>query len=258
MGAYDYGQVVQLPNQEQRSVYTLVQSPLGAERYPLGTLGTTQDGRWFQFSKNGASTLVAGNVLTGPVNDSNFINNTAAATAVGATSTVFTQGATAITQNLFKDGWLSVSVTPGAGYLYGLAEHGAVGSATSATWTLANGETFQVALTTTSRLDLVRNPHRGVIQCPATTIAACPVGVAVSVPLLNQYCWVQVQGAANVLTAGTLIIGNRAITPTGTAGACGPESATTAVFNIDCDLGRVISVAASTAWSVINLEMLGS
>jgi drug/metabolite transporter (DMT)-like permease len=49
-----------------------------------------------------------------------------------------------------------------------------------------------------------------------------------------------------------LIIGNRAVTPTGTAGACGPESATTAVFNIDCDLGRVISVAASTAWSVVS------
>jgi hypothetical protein len=95
-----------------------------------------------------------------------------------------------------------------------------------------------------------------VIQCPATTIGSNPVGVAVSAPTTGQYCWIQVEGAANVLTAGTLIVGNRAVAPTGTAGACGPETATAATSKIESTIGQVLRVAATTAFSTIDLHLL--
>lgn len=260
MGAYDYGQIVQLTAQEVRQTYTGGTTPgaglLSGERYPVGTLGTTQDGRWYRFAQNGGSTLVPGNVICGPAPVSDYVNNTATATAVGATTVTFTQGATAITQNYFKDGWMSISVTPGAGYMYGISSHDAVGSATSYAWPLAPGESIQVALTTTSRIDLIPNPYRGVIQAPATTLTSTPVGVAVSAPIANAYCWIQVEGMANVLTAGTLVIGNRAVAQTGTAGACGPETATAATSKTEVTIGTVARVAASTAWSAIDLRLL--
>lgn len=259
MGAYDYGQIVQLTNQEVRNTYvaaTTGPTLLSGERWPVGTLGTTQDGRWYRFCQNGGTLLVPGNVICGPAPVSDYVNLTATATAVGATTVTFTQGATAITQNQFKDGWLSVSVTPGAGYIYGISSHNAVGSATSYAWPLAPGESIQVALTTTSRLDLIPNPYRGVIQAPATTLTSTPVGVCVSPIPADDYGWIQVQGMANVLTAGTLVIGNRAVAQTGTAGACGPETATAATSKTEVTIGTVARVAASTAWSAIDLRLL--
>ena len=41
-GGFDYGQIEQLTNQEIRNVYTGL---ISGERFPVGTLGTTQDGR---------------------------------------------------------------------------------------------------------------------------------------------------------------------------------------------------------------------
>jgi hypothetical protein len=252
MGAYDYGQIVQLTNSEVRSVYTGL---IAGERFPVGTLGTTQDGRWFRFARNGGSTLVPGNVVSGVAPVTNQVGNTATATAAGATSVTFTQGATAITQNQYKDGYLSISVTPGAGYIYPISDHPAVASATANTYRL-NGDSVQVALTTTSRIDLVANPFRGVIQAAATTLTSNSVGVAVSAPTSGQYCWVQVEGPANVLTAGTLIVGQRAVTPTGVAGAAGPETATAANSKTESTIGQVMRVAADTAWSTIDLHLL--
>lgn len=256
---FDYGQVVQLTPQEARRIYagsaTVAATMLSGERFPVGTLGTTQDGRWYRFSSC-AELLVPGNWLTQTAPVTNHVGNTATVTAAGATKVTFTQGATAITQNYYKDGYLVVSVTPGAGYTYGLSGHPAVGSATANTYDLAPGESIQVALTTTSRLDLIQNPYRSLIQGPANTIAANPVGVAISAITSGGFGWVQVQGLCGVLTKGTLVIGNRAVAPTATAGAVGPETALATTSDNEVTVGVVANVAADGAWSSIDLRLL--
>lgn len=243
-------QVIGLTIQEARSTYA---SSVNSQ-WPAGTLGVTQDGRWFRFARAGASTLVPGNVLAGPAPVTNHVGNTAVATAAGLNTVTFTQGGTAITQNQYKDGWLVVSVTPGAGFTYGISDHAAVGSAASNAYPLAPGESVQVALTTTSRLDLISNPYRGVIQAPITTLTSNPVGVAVSAPTTGQWCWIQVQGVCGVLTSGTLIIGENAISPAGAAGAVGPNSS--GGSETEVVIGQVVRVAATTAWSSIDLKLL--
>ena len=87
------------------------------------------------------------------------------------------------------------------------------------------GHTLRRALTTTSRMDLVNHPYSRVIQSPATTVAAVPVGVAVSAPTTLLYCWVQTAGVCGVLTSGTAIGGDVVGTGLGTAGAVGPIAA---------------------------------
>ncbi len=258
MGAYDYGQIVELTLQETRSVYngaTTGATLISGERWPVGTLGTTQDGRWFRFAQNGAATLVPGNVLSGVAPVTGHVGNTATVTPVGATKVTFTQGATAITQNQYKDGFMSISVTPGAGFIYGISSHSAVASATANTYPLAPGESIQVALTTTSRIDLIANPFRGVIQSPVTTLISTPIGVAVSAPTSGQYCWVQVQGACSVLTDGTVVTGGPVCVPSAnTAGAM--TAFTAGAAEVMSILGTVIRVAATTAWSTVDLRLL--
>ncbi len=222
-----------------------------------GTLAANlvkKDGQWFAFCQNGGSTLVPGNVIAAPAIQTNHVGNTATATAAGATTVTFTQGATAVTQNEYKDGYLVVSVTPGAGYTYKISSHDAVGSAASYAWPLAPGESIQVALTSTSRLDLIPNPYRGVIQAPVTTLTSQPVGIAVSAPLANGYAWLGVKGIFGVLTSGTLIIGEQAISPAGAAGAVGPNSS--GGSEVEVIIGRVARVAATTAWSSIQVNFL--
>lgn len=256
-----YNFVTEITNQEMRTIYTGGTSGanlLSGERFPVGMLGTTQDGRWFRFAQNGAgSALVAGSMYTGPVLQTNHVNNTATATAVGAKTVTFTQGGTAITRNFYKGGTLTVDVTPGGGYSYGIDAHDAVGSATSYAYPLAPGESIQVALTTTSRLSLVSNPWRNLVICPTTTLAAAPAGVAVSLIASNGFGWLQTIGNCSVLTDGTVIIGNLVVSPsTNTAGAVVAESATAATTVIEVPVGTVTRAAASTAFSTINLSLM--
>lgn len=260
MGAYDYGFITQITNQEARTIRagaTAGAALLSGEFFPVGMLATTQDGRWYRFAQNGAgATLVAGSIYTGPVLVTNHVNNTATATAVGATTVTFTQGGTAITRNFYKGGTMTIDVTPGGGYTYGIDSHDAVGSAASYAYPLAPGESIQVALTTTSRISLVSNPYRNLVIAPTTTLAAAVAGVAISLVAVNGFGWIQTKGNAAVLTDGTVIIGNEVYSPsTNTAGACVAEGASEAVHNIQKQIGAVLRAAASTAFSTVNLDI---
>lgn len=246
-----YSHQIEIPDGEQYNVYAATN-----ERYPIGTIGILQDGRAYRFAKAGGATLVVGNVLAAQVPLANHVDLTCAATALGATSTTVTLGATAVTKDQYKDGWASISVAPGSGQMYLIGAHAAVDSSGSFTIPFAAGNVIRgAALTTTSRLDLIPNPYKAVIQAPVTTITSAPVGVAVSAPTAGQHCWVQVLGAASVLTSGTLVVGNRAVSPAGAAGACGPETAVAANSKIEITIGRVLRVAATTAWSTIDLDI---
>lgn len=260
MGAYDYGMITQLTNVEARNIYaggTSGAALLSGERFPVGMLGTTQDGRWYRFAQNGGTLAVPGSGYTGPVTQANYVNNTATATAAGATSVTFTQGATAITRNLFKGGTMTIDVSPGGGYTYGIDAHDAVASATSYAWPLAPGESVQVALTTTSRISLVSNPYRSIIICPTTTLAAPVAGFAISAIAANGFGWIQTKGNAACLTDGTVIIGNLVALPsTNTAGAVVALSQTIGTTVIESIVGRVTRAAASTAFSTVFLDLI--
>ena len=182
------------------------------------------DGRKFRFAASGASTLVIGNLLSAGVLTASQQDLTPAAAAVGARQVSLTTGASTAL-NVFAEGYLQASVTPGIGQTYKIAGHLLMTSGAGDLVNLAPGHSVREAITTSTRFNLVDNPYSRVIQIPATTVASIGVGVAVSAPLTLRGCWVQTRGVCGVLGSGTLIAGNVVGAGLGTAGAVGPIAA---------------------------------
>lgn len=193
----------------------------------LGTKIVSDDGREYRYVKAGASALVAGQVQQAPAEITNHQNLTPVAAAVGDTTLSVTLGATALTANYYAGGYALVTVTPGLGQIFEIKSHPAADASAAVVLTLE--EPIQVALTTSSRIDLVPNPYNGVVVNP-TTPTSCPVGVACNDITAGQYGWVQTKGIANVQTEGTIVVGTPVYCSNGTAGAV--EDAQTATEQV--------------------------
>lgn len=213
----------------------------------LGERVVTPDGRSFRYAKAGAVALVPGTLVQAPVEITNHQNLTPAAAAVGATSLTVTLGATAATANQYAGGWVVVTVTPGQGYQYLISSHPAADA--SATLALQLADPIAVALTTSSRVDLVLNPFNGVIINP-TTATSAPVGVAISPITAGQFGWVQVGGVATILSDGGSTVGTNVSASNATAGAV--EAAVTA----QAAIGVAVTGVATTEYGafLINLR----
>jgi len=182
----------------------------------LGTLMEGSDGTTFRYVRAGASALVAGNVVQEIAQDTGEQDVTPAATAVGAT-TITTSTTLTVTANQYAGGYVIGTVTPGIGLKYRIKSHPA---ATAEALTLTLEDPIQVALTSSSRLDLVPNPFGAVIAAP-TTPSASIAGVAVNDISANQYGWVQVRGTCAVTNdaAGAITVGTAVMPSTSVAGA---------------------------------------
>lgn len=246
------------PDSMPYEIYSVTAAQAQKGRLPLGTQLVMQDGRKFRFAMNGGVLLVVGNAITQVLGLSTDEDMAAAAGAIGDRSITATHGAATAVANYFSEGYAVVSVTPGGGDTYKIDNHLALTSSGADTFNLAPGHALRRALTTTSRIDLASNPYAFVIQSAVTTLAALPVGVAVSaITATSGSGFLQTRGICGVLTAGTVIGGNRVVVPTGTAGAVGPETATAANSKIESTVGMVALVAASGAWSSIYLTLDG-
>lgn len=193
------------------------------QQHSLGALAQSADGRMFRYAKVGGTALVPGTLLQAPAEVTNHQNLTPVAAAIGDTQVTVALGATAATANQYAEGWLAITVTPGQGYLYKIKSHPAAGLSTSVVLTLE--DPIEVALTTSSRCDLVANPYSAVIINP-TTATSAPIGAAVNNIAASSYGWIQVQGPCCLLSDGGSTVGTNVSASNGTAGAV--EAAVTA------------------------------
>ncbi len=224
--------------------------------HPLGKQLVTQDGRKFRFGAAGGSTLTIGNVLTAGVLTASQQDLTPAAGSVSDRSVSLTTGA-ATARNVFAEGWLQASVTPGIAQTYMIGSHDTMTSGAGDIVYLAGGHALREAITTSTRFNLVNNPYFQVIQMPATTVASQIVGIAVTAPTTLRGCWVGTRGVFGVLIAGTIIAGNRVNAPMGTNGAAGPETATAATSKIEVTIGWAMFASASGAASPVFINLDG-
>ncbi len=227
--------------------------------HPLGRQLVLEDGRKFRFILNGGVTLVVANVIQAAAALSTSEDNTTAAGAVDDRIITFTHGAATTVVNFFAEGYATISVTPGGGDIYKIASHAALTNATSGdVVNLAPGNALRRLLTSTSRMDLSRNPYHGTLQAASAVITGVPVGVAVSAILADESGWLQTRGACGVLTNGVLIAGTRAVAPgAAAAGAASPETAVSTDADVEITIGTTLTVAATTAWSTIFLMIDG-
>src|SRR5262252_35750 len=239
------------PEQEEFNAYATTDRQ---GHYP-GQLLHTADGRWYRWAKNGATLLVAGDVLQASAPIANHVGQTpTSAGAVGDTTVTMTIGATAITADQYRDGMMLIGLGTGFGYMYALDTHIAYSaSATTVAIPSKRGATLQVAVPTTANsVTFIPNPYVGVIQAP-TTLTAQLVGVAVKPLAANAWGWIQVRGPAAVTTSGTVVLGNPVSAIT-TAGAVGPIPTTFAADMTTQRLGTVIRVSTTTNKSGIFLD----
>ena len=88
---------------------------------------------------------------------------------------------------------------------------------------------IQVALTTSSKVTLIKNPFNGVIQSPANTLTGSVVGAAVYPIAAGEWGWIQTGGTCGVLTGGTPAVGAAVVVPGDTAGEVVVDPANAAV-----------------------------
>ncbi len=254
-----YPVVLYGPEGQQFSIFSGTRRT--TQRWPTGTQLVQQDGRKFRFAKAGGADLVIGDVIQAAANVANHVNTTAAANAVDVRTLTTTLGATAATIDQYFQGYAIISVAPGAGQVYLFDTTPVVASSGSFVGTLAAGHAIRVALTTTSRVDLIKNPYDNVIQSPITTATGVAVGVATSVIATsetgNNWGWLQTRGVASVLTSGTVLLGAEVIVPSLAAGSLNAALVTElgTTQSSEVPVGQVQRVAATAAWSTIYLRI---
>ncbi|MBI5732620.1 hypothetical protein HY967_01530 [Candidatus Jorgensenbacteria bacterium] len=216
-----------------------------ADKYHmLGEIIFANDGRAFRYCKAGTTALVAGKLQQSSAEDTGLQNLTAVAAAVDDLSVASTTTVT-VTANEYAEGFALVTVTPGVGRQYKVKGHIAYTSA-APTFNLFEG--VVVALTTTSRLDLVRNPYSAVVVNPITLTSA-PIGVAVHPITASQFGWLQVLGVANILADGANAVGANVVASNGVAGAVEDAAAP----GLQPLVGTCLTGAADTEYGAVRL-----
>lgn len=211
----------------------------------LGATATTGDGRHFRYVLAGGTSLVPGKLYQSSAEDTtNYQNLAPTATSIGATS-ITTSTTVTVAANALTGGYVVVTVTPGQGYAYEIAGNPA---ASAAALTINLVDPIQVALTTSSRIDVIPNPYTGVILNPTTATSAAK-GVAVY-PVTNaQYGWIQVAGAAPVLAQGAVVVGSQVAASSTTAGAV------VATSGVLANVGVALTGIASTEYGMVDLHL---
>lgn len=195
-----------------------------------------KDGREFSLVQNGATALVAGNLIQGPAQVANHQNlvvvSYTAPTNNTAAQVVATLAGTAMTAARYSDGYLIVNSGIGIGQTLKIATVSAQTS-TTGNVTITLEDTPLVALTTASKVSLRLNPYGssngtavttdGVVICP-TTLTGQVIGVtlyaiAASTATVPTYGFIQTRGLVACLNDATTAIGLDLMPSTNTAGA---------------------------------------
>lgn len=215
---------------------------------PLGIYMETSDGRGFRYAKVGATATVAGKLYQAPATDATNLCPSGGLTPAAASAGTFTvtiSDSITVAENALVGGYMSVAITPGAGYTYRVAGNTAVTGAGGMVVTLE--DPLQVALTTTSRVIFAQNPYNGVILMP-TTISGAPAGVATHIISANYYGWLQTHGVCAILNNGGTAIG-LSITPGGAAGAVKTGATTLG------DIGYCVTAGITTEYNLFFLNI---
>lgn len=217
--------------------------------HSLGELVHANDGRAFRYCKAGGTALAAGKLQQSSAQDTGDHNLAIAASAAGAT-TIVTTGTVTVTANQYAGGLALIADDAGEGYAYKISSHAA---ATAAVVTLNLEDPIVVALTTSTTVDLVKNPYDAVIINP-TTITSSPAGVAVKALTAAYFGWLQVSGPCSVLADGALTVGTDVVASDNVAGAV--EVTADGTPEILSVVGTAMIAATDTEYGLVNLRLL--
>lgn len=214
----------------------------------IGSYAETSDGRGYRYSLVGAVSTVAGKVYQGTALDATNLQPSGglgvAAQAIGDT-TITVSTSTTVAANLLANGYVSVNVTPGQGYIYSIKGNTVTAGATGLVITLS--DPLLVALTTSSKIIVAQNTYSGIVIEPGTPTAAI-AGVPNTIITNAQYGWTQTRGACSVLFTGTGVAGKAVGSLSGgTSGSAAPAIAATNI------LGYHMATGITAEYALIHL-----
>jgi len=189
--------------------------------HPLSTRMVLPDNRVYYYGQtDGAQT--SGAICQSAVGVANHDMDLAVNTAsAGAKSLSITLGATAATEDQYKDGYVYVNDGTGEGHLYKIRQHDAISSGAAGTFNLYDGDTIATAFAAAALVGLVKNPYKDFIVYP-TTATGHAVGVVPTDFDDDDFGWVQTWGPAAVLCDVAFVIGNHVRVSDNTAGSGEP------------------------------------
>ena len=216
--------------------------------HELGELVHAAD-RAYRYCKAGGTALVAGKLQQSSAQDTGDHNLAIAAASAGDTAIVTTSTVT-VTQNQYADGYAVIADDSGEGYIYKISGHAA---ATAAVVTINLEDELEEALTTSTTVDLIKNPYDAVVVNP-TTISSSPAGVAVKDITASYFGWLQVSGPASVLADGALTVGTDVVASDNVAGAV--EVVADGTPEILSVVGTAMIAATDTEYGAVMLRLL--
>lgn len=241
---YAYGRVKE-PTVPIKSIYEASET----QKFRLGTIFETNDGRLFRYAKAGAVALdmaYMGQAQAPTANHENIAVGGTAAIGDKSVEIATTLG-TALVKDEYAEGFFWINDADAEGNC-----HKVKGNDAGTTGTIILYDPLIEALLATSEFSLVRNLWNGVIIAPTTKTAA-PVGVPLCDVTAAYYYWAQTRGPAPVKvdTGDTLIIGS----PAGQPGTWADAGAIGVVANDGtCNVwGIVLSASAATETALIDL-----
>lgn len=248
-----------------QSIFSTV---VGTPEHKVGTRGLMEDGRVFYYTRNStAAALAPGKLLVRPVHVATSHHAECAATAgVAGTNTVtgITIGATAMTINQYRDGYLMVTDGTGEGHTYRIKEHAAFdASATTVAVTLYDN--IAVTLASSPTVTFSYNGYADPIISP-TTLVSIPVGVPnVNIPASTSttdastfvYGWIQTWGECALLQGEAISALGQALVADGSGGVAGAvdECDNVTTESQEFIVGRNISITVDTEYSATFLTI---
>lgn len=188
----------------------------------LGSRWDLEDGREVKLILAGASNLSAGQLMTAPAWIANHQNCAVTATQAYSNNgntpatVTLTLGATAVTANQYRGGYLVVNDNTGQGQTLKIASHPAANASASLVVTLEDAP--NTALDTTSEVCLVASPCNGVIVSDASNLQQ-PVGVTLYPITAAYYGFIMSKGVVSCLNDGALTTGSAVSASNAVAGA---------------------------------------
>lgn len=183
----------------------------------LGTLAVTRDGKFYAWSKAGASNLATAKLTVNADADTNVVNKTVARTTSAGATTVIVDAAGTVVADAYVDGTFTISDATGEGHDYLVVGNTGVTGAGEITLYLA--EPLIEALTIdVSEYTLVKNLYDSVV-ISATDQADAPVGVPNTAVTAAYYFWNQIRGSSAVWADEAVARGLALTIGTGSAGA---------------------------------------
>ena len=230
---------------------------------PLGQKMVFSDGREFVHGRGGGTAIVAGKLYQGvDLSDTAAIATLVCATAaIGATTLTVTAGGTAITANLYQNGFVvtASSVGAGIGFTHKIASNNSCGAGSTCLVVLKSTDPIVVATEGgTTTVGIAKNPYSGCLLTTGDTAGVNLIaGVACASAAASSYVWFLRRGPIGVFTDATVGVGGlSAICSSTVAGAVGDgNTAGTATAKALTKIGTYISPAASAQFSTVNMEL---